>query len=115
MGIRINLKLLFDKNKNQSQLKLLSNSGYGKVQYEKRDQANELLTESQENEGKVQQNQKSQIIVKRFIKKDTNETKEMQFMHQEFLDFIKYQLIQRIIVMYKLIINKQRKLKYVLI
>ncbi|CAD8108620.1 unnamed protein product [Paramecium primaurelia] len=67
-GQVVSVKLSVDENK--------KSRGYGWVQYEKKDQANALLIESQQNEGKVQYNEKTQIIVKRFIKKGTNERED---------------------------------------
>ncbi|CAD8045110.1 unnamed protein product [Paramecium primaurelia] len=67
-GQVVSVKLSVDQNK--------KSRGYGWVQYERKEQANNLLTESQQNEGKVQYNEKTQIIVKRFVKKGTNERED---------------------------------------
>ncbi|CAD8179472.1 unnamed protein product [Paramecium octaurelia] len=67
-GQVVSVKLSVDENK--------KSRGYGWVQYEKKEQANELLAESQQNEGKVQYNEKTSIIVKRFVKKGTTERED---------------------------------------
>ncbi|CAD8206317.1 unnamed protein product [Paramecium octaurelia] len=67
-GQVVSVKLSVDENK--------KSRGYGWVQYEKKDQADALLTESQQNEGKVQYNEKTQIVVKRFVRKGQTERED---------------------------------------
>ncbi|CAD8119747.1 unnamed protein product [Paramecium sonneborni] len=67
-GQVVSVKLSVDENK--------KSRGYGWVQYEKKEQANQLLTESQLNEGTVKYNEKTSIIVKRFVKKGTSERED---------------------------------------
>ncbi|CAK57215.1 unnamed protein product (macronuclear) [Paramecium tetraurelia] len=67
-GAVVSVKLSVDENK--------KSRGYGWVQYEKKDQADALLTESQQNEGKVSYNEKTSIIVKRFVRKGQTERED---------------------------------------
>ncbi|CAD8127216.1 unnamed protein product [Paramecium sonneborni] len=65
-GQVVSVKLSTDENK--------KSRGYGWVQYEKKEQANALLAEV--TDGSIQYNEKTKIIIKRFVKKGTTDRED---------------------------------------